>query len=129
MVSIYYPSNVSVQNDQELQAWVKEIFSNGFLGQESSGMETSALGPHPLVSVARSSGPIQPWPQLSSPCRYAFLIGHPESPGAVCYHGDIHLLSQAHSCQFKPGEGRSVLGVAEQRDQLLGLTLPSWLSV
>nr|XP_020031129.1 arachidonate 15-lipoxygenase B isoform X2 [Castor canadensis] len=41
MVSIYYPSNVSVQNDQELQAWVKEIFSNGFLGQESSGMPSS----------------------------------------------------------------------------------------
>ncbi|XP_023579099.1 arachidonate 15-lipoxygenase B isoform X2 [Octodon degus] len=41
IISIYYPSDESVQDDQELQAWVRDIFSNGFLGRESSGMPSS----------------------------------------------------------------------------------------
>ncbi|XP_012868705.1 PREDICTED: arachidonate 15-lipoxygenase B isoform X1 [Dipodomys ordii] len=41
IIGIYYPSDVSVQDDQELQAWVREIFSKGFLERESSGMPSS----------------------------------------------------------------------------------------
>ncbi|XP_036079444.1 hydroperoxide isomerase ALOXE3 isoform X2 [Rousettus aegyptiacus] len=37
IVGYYYPSDASVQQDSELQAWVNEIFVQAFLGRESSG--------------------------------------------------------------------------------------------
>ncbi|GAB1296280.1 Hydroperoxide isomerase ALOXE3 [Apodemus speciosus] len=36
IVSYYYPSDASVQQDSELQAWVGEIFAQAFLGRENS---------------------------------------------------------------------------------------------
>ncbi|XP_059004273.1 polyunsaturated fatty acid lipoxygenase ALOX15B [Mustela lutreola] len=41
IIHIYYPSDTAVQDDPELQAWVREIFSEGFLGRKSSGVPSA----------------------------------------------------------------------------------------
>uniref|UniRef100_A0A2K5R7G5 Arachidonate 15-lipoxygenase type B n=2 Tax=Cebus imitator TaxID=2715852 RepID=A0A2K5R7G5_CEBIM len=41
IIGVYYPSHESVQDDRELQAWVREIFSKGFLNRENSGIPSS----------------------------------------------------------------------------------------
>lgn len=54
IINIYYLSDASVCEDGELQAWVWEIFSEGFLGRESSGMGTSgpcSIGPGDLATT------------------------------------------------------------------------------
>ncbi|KAI1898739.1 hypothetical protein AGOR_G00075470 [Albula goreensis] len=38
MVQHYYPSDSDVQQDTELQSWIKEIFTHGFLEQSSTGI-------------------------------------------------------------------------------------------
>ncbi|XP_043359729.1 hydroperoxide isomerase ALOXE3-like isoform X2 [Dermochelys coriacea] len=43
IVGIYYQTSLSVQSDHELQAWVGEIFTKGFLDRQASGVP-SALG-------------------------------------------------------------------------------------
>ncbi|EMP29684.1 Epidermis-type lipoxygenase 3 [Chelonia mydas] len=43
IVGIYYRTSLSVQSDHELQAWVGEIFTKGFLGRQASGVP-STLG-------------------------------------------------------------------------------------
>uniref|UniRef100_A0ABI8AIA8 Arachidonate 15-lipoxygenase type B n=1 Tax=Felis catus TaxID=9685 RepID=A0ABI8AIA8_FELCA len=52
IVSIYYPSDASVRDDSELQAWVREIFSEGFLGREDSGVPSSLDTRESLVRYA-----------------------------------------------------------------------------
>ncbi|XP_075869647.1 hydroperoxide isomerase ALOXE3-like [Nelusetta ayraudi] len=41
MVSHYYPADSDVQKDTELQEWISEIFTHGFLGNKASGFPTS----------------------------------------------------------------------------------------
>ncbi|XP_053426013.1 polyunsaturated fatty acid lipoxygenase ALOX8-like [Nycticebus coucang] len=41
IVNIYYPDNEAVSRDSELQAWVREIFQEGFLSRMSSGVPST----------------------------------------------------------------------------------------
>ncbi|KAJ7427952.1 hydroperoxide isomerase ALOXE3-like protein [Willisornis vidua] len=41
IVKFYYSADVAVSGDTELQAWVMDIFTNGFLGRTSSGVPSS----------------------------------------------------------------------------------------
>ncbi|XP_072114611.1 polyunsaturated fatty acid lipoxygenase ALOX8-like [Mobula birostris] len=41
IVDIYYKSDASVQEDEEIHEWAKEIFTEGFLAKQSSGFPTS----------------------------------------------------------------------------------------
>uniref|UniRef100_A0A8D0HLK6 Arachidonate epidermal lipoxygenase 3 n=1 Tax=Sphenodon punctatus TaxID=8508 RepID=A0A8D0HLK6_SPHPU len=41
IISYYYPRDDDIKGDPELQAWIKEIFTEGLLGRKSSGFPSS----------------------------------------------------------------------------------------
>ncbi|XP_069035551.1 polyunsaturated fatty acid lipoxygenase ALOX8-like [Lepisosteus oculatus] len=43
MVKHYYPADKDVLEDTELQAWIEDIFTNGFLGRQESGIPGTFL--------------------------------------------------------------------------------------
>lgn len=43
MVNFYYPTASDVQRDSELQEWISEVFTHGFLGNKDSGRDETLL--------------------------------------------------------------------------------------
>lgn len=71
-MAYYYPSDASVQQDSELQAWVGEIFAQEFLGQESS--DISSPSSKPTVPL----GPIMTqFLFIGKPWKYMLLLAPP----------------------------------------------------
>lgn len=48
IVTFYYGGDAAVSEDTELQAWVMDIFTNGFLGRTSSGSTPAAATRCPM---------------------------------------------------------------------------------
>ncbi|XP_062391679.1 polyunsaturated fatty acid lipoxygenase ALOX15B [Sardina pilchardus] len=48
-VDVYYHSNTEIQQDSELQSWIKDIFTRGFLGKAESGMPQSFESKEELI--------------------------------------------------------------------------------
>lgn len=65
IVELYYKNNLCVQRDYELQAWICDIFTKGFLSKRSSGNPTSwgnAQQEHSSARFSRGQHLLQPRP-------------------------------------------------------------------
>lgn len=96
IVNIYCPDDTAVSRDSELQAWVTEIFREGFQSQMLSEVLSTALGQQPLGSQLCLST-LLPWrgPFHPGPLCWAHLLFH---------YDHLHLLSPTCCHQQRPGE-------------------------
>lgn len=97
IVTFYYGGDAAVSGDTELQAWVMDIFTNGFLGRTSSGSTpVAATGcPQGRQRTGRSLKLLV----VPSPPRYSLITADSGRAHQVPHHGDVHLLGAACSCQ------------------------------
>uniref|UniRef100_A0A8C9EEV3 Arachidonate epidermal lipoxygenase 3 n=1 Tax=Phocoena sinus TaxID=42100 RepID=A0A8C9EEV3_PHOSS len=87
-----YPSDASVQQDSELQAWVGEIFAQEFLGQESSGI--SSPSSKPTVPL----GPIMTqFLFIGKPWKYMLLLPPPQTKGTTTLKSYLDTLPEVNT--------------------------------
>lgn len=89
----HYPSDDDVFKDTELQEWIDEIFTQGFLENKQSGEQkktNSQQNDYPFNAKKKITNSLTD--------RSSSIFPYGGGGGEVCHHGDFHRVCSARCC-------------------------------